>query len=103
MRLLKIVFVLGVAASIGATYFDTNAQRMARGLPPLPPIRRATPVAGMLFLSSRKSFDHIILEVAKRAGPSGSYNDCNTGSLRCCVSRFVFLFNEKFTPFKVTL
>lgn len=48
MNLLKIVFVLGAAAfTIGATYLDTNARRMARGLPPLPPVRRATPVAGM--------------------------------------------------------
>jgi len=46
---LNIFFVLTVAAcTISATNFDTNAQRMARGFPPLPPVRRATPVIGTL-------------------------------------------------------
>lgn len=46
---------------------ETNANRFARGLPPLPPSRRATPVAG-----------------ARRSGPSGISNSCNTGTLQCC-------------------
>jgi hypothetical protein len=57
---LNTVFVLAAAASaISATDLDTNAQRMARGLPPFPPVRRATPVAGMFLCSGQRIFFHV--------------------------------------------
>ncbi|KAF9045401.1 fungal hydrophobin-domain-containing protein [Panaeolus papilionaceus] len=46
---------------------ETNAQRMARGLPPLAPHRRATGV-----------------ETAKRSTSSGISYSCNTGPVQCC-------------------
>ncbi|KAG7095660.1 hypothetical protein E1B28_006379 [Marasmius oreades] len=48
---------------------ETNAQRMARGLPPLPPVRRATGT-----------------EVARRGTPSGSPGQCSTGPVQCCLT-----------------
>ncbi|EGO01149.1 hypothetical protein SERLA73DRAFT_179238 [Serpula lacrymans var. lacrymans S7.3] len=63
-------FVAAAATTAGATYTgETNANRMARGLPPLPPVRRATP-------ASR----------ARRSSPSGSPGggQCNTGPVQCC-------------------
>jgi len=63
-------FVAAAATTAGATYAgETNANRMARGLPPLPPVRRATP-------ASR----------ARRSSPSGSPGQCNTGPIQCCDS-----------------
>lgn len=35
-----------VVATVGAAPVETNAQRMARGLPPKAPARRATPAFG---------------------------------------------------------
>ncbi|THU88222.1 fungal hydrophobin [Dendrothele bispora CBS 962.96] len=46
---------------------ETNADRLARGLPPLPPVRRATP-----------AFE------AKRGAPSGTPGQCSTGGTYCC-------------------
>ncbi|KAG6861146.1 hypothetical protein C0995_003414 [Termitomyces sp. Mi166 len=57
-----------LAISVSALPGETNAQRMARGLPPLPPVRRATPV-----------------DVAKRATPSKTPT-CSSGSTLCCNS-----------------
>ncbi|KAF8888864.1 fungal hydrophobin-domain-containing protein [Infundibulicybe gibba] len=64
------------AATVGAVpAADTNAQRLARGLPLLPPVRRATPVGA-----------------ARRGSPSGTPGgtqgggQCNTGSMQCCNS-----------------
>ncbi|KAF8961856.1 fungal hydrophobin-domain-containing protein [Flammula alnicola] len=58
------------AATVSAKPTETNAHRMARGLGPLPPSRRApTGVAG-----------------ARRSSPSGISNSCNTGSVHCCNS-----------------
>ncbi|EJF64478.1 fungal hydrophobin [Dichomitus squalens LYAD-421 SS1] len=66
--------LVAAAASVQAT--ETNAQRLARGLSPLPPRnyhRRHAP--------SRT-------EVAKRATPSGTPSEgdgnCNTGPVQCC-------------------
>ncbi|TFK32263.1 fungal hydrophobin-domain-containing protein [Crucibulum laeve] len=60
-------FLAASAALVGAVPAETNADRLARGLPPLPPTRRApTPVG------------------AKRSTPSGSPNTCSTGPVQCC-------------------
>ncbi|KAJ3731549.1 hydrophobin [Lentinula guzmanii] len=63
-------FLFAVAAlSVSATPFrETNGERMARGLPPLPPQKRSgTPVYA-----------------AKRTGPSSSPGSCTTGPVQCC-------------------
>lgn len=41
-----IAIVTAAAALVGAVPFETNAERLARGLPPLPPARRASGVEG---------------------------------------------------------
>ncbi|KAG1802575.1 hydrophobin [Suillus variegatus] len=61
------VLALAVAATVVSA--ETNAERMVRGLPPMAPARRATPVEG-----------------AKRTTPSGGGGQCNTGSTQCCDS-----------------
>ncbi|KAI0663730.1 fungal hydrophobin-domain-containing protein [Cubamyces menziesii] len=60
-----------VAAAASVQAHETNAQRLARGLSPLPPRRMYTP--------SHAS-------EAKRATPSGSpgSGNCNTGPIQCC-------------------
>ncbi|KAF8909691.1 hydrophobin [Gymnopilus junonius] len=63
------VILAAVAGSVQAKPAETNAQRLARGLPPLPPVRRATGVSA-----------------ARRSSPSGISNSCNTGSVQCCNS-----------------
>ncbi|KAJ4490333.1 hydrophobin [Lentinula aciculospora] len=57
------------ATSVSATPFrETNGERLARGLPPLPPQKRSgTPVYA-----------------AKRTGPSSSPGKCSTGPVQCC-------------------
>ncbi|KAF5384258.1 hypothetical protein D9615_003437 [Tricholomella constricta] len=57
------------AASVGAVPAETNANRLARGLTPLPPVRRATPVGA-----------------ARRSSPSGTPYQCSTGPVQCCNS-----------------
>ncbi|KAG2347183.1 hydrophobin-1 precursor [Suillus weaverae] len=61
------VLVLAVAATVVSA--ETNAERLARGLPPMAPARRGTPVAR-----------------AKRTSPSGGSGQCSTGSIQCCES-----------------
>ena len=49
MKFTTVFAVLAGAAAVSARPgVETNAQRLARGLPPLPPVRRGTPVAGEL-------------------------------------------------------
>ena len=50
MKFTTVIAVLAGAAAVSAlpSTAETNAQRLARGLPPLPPARRGTPVAGEL-------------------------------------------------------
>ncbi|KDR76991.1 hypothetical protein GALMADRAFT_246172 [Galerina marginata CBS 339.88] len=68
MKFTTVVAVLAAAvASVESRPSETNADRLARGLPPLPPTRRATPIAG-----------------ARRSSPSGISNSCNTGPVQCC-------------------
>jgi hypothetical protein len=62
------VAVLAATAATVAAVPETNAQRLARGLPPNPPARRATPAG------------------ARRSTPSGTPSQCNTGPVQCCNS-----------------
>ena len=49
MKFTAVLAVLAGAAAVSASPgVETNAQRLARGLPPLPPARRGTPVVGEL-------------------------------------------------------
>ncbi|KDQ56644.1 hypothetical protein JAAARDRAFT_36124 [Jaapia argillacea MUCL 33604] len=60
--------------SVEAAALDTNAQRLARGLPPKTPSRRFTPSPA---------------HAAKRTQPSGTPSNsgsCNTGPMQCCNS-----------------
>ncbi|KAK7471913.1 hypothetical protein VKT23_000015 [Stygiomarasmius scandens] len=60
--------VYTIDAVIGAPQKGTNADRLARGLPPLPPIKRdPTPVSE-----------------AKRGVPSSTPGQCTTGVSLCC-------------------
>ncbi|KAG1873002.1 hydrophobin [Suillus subalutaceus] len=66
---MKFASVLALAVAATVVSAETNADRMARGLPPLAPARRGTPVAR-----------------AKRTAPSSGSGQCNTGSIQCCDS-----------------
>ncbi|EKM78318.1 hypothetical protein AGABI1DRAFT_114627 [Agaricus bisporus var. burnettii JB137-S8] len=62
-------FITLSAASVYAANYETNASRLARGLPPLPPTRRTSSWG------------------AKRAQPSGvpsNISGCNSGQVQCC-------------------
>ncbi|KAG6916348.1 hypothetical protein DXG01_007239 [Tephrocybe rancida] len=66
--LFAVVAAATVSVSAGAA---TNADRMARGLPPLPPVRRAPTAVG----------------AARRAAPSSTPGPtCSTGPVQCCNS-----------------
>ena len=46
MKFTAVVAILAAAASVSAkAMFETNASRLARGLPPKAPLRRSTPVS----------------------------------------------------------
>ncbi|OBZ72311.1 Hydrophobin-1 [Grifola frondosa] len=71
---MKLTFALTalVAAVISVEATSTNGERLARGLPPMPPRKR--------YLPSR-------MEHARRTSPSGSPpsgGSCNTGPIQCC-------------------
>ncbi|KAF9552107.1 fungal hydrophobin [Agrocybe pediades] len=68
MKFATVTAILAASAASVVAY-ETNAQRMARGLPPNAPVRRATPVAA-----------------ARRGQPSGISGSCNTGPVQCCNS-----------------
>lgn len=85
---LAFVFVF-VAASVSATPFrETNGERMARGLPPLPPQKRSgTPVYGAFWEGRFHVNPWPICRIAaKRTGPSSSPGQCTTGPVQCCNS-----------------
>ncbi|KAG2352352.1 hydrophobin [Suillus spraguei] len=63
---MKFASVLALAVAATVVSAETNAERLARGLPPLAPARRGTPVAR-----------------AKRSWPSGT-GQCSGGSIQCC-------------------
>ncbi len=47
MKFTSVIALVATAATlVGAVPFETNAERLARGLPPLPPARRASGVDG---------------------------------------------------------
>ena len=60
MKFSTAIVSLTAAAAVSAfPGVETNGQRLARGLPPLPPARRGTPVAGglnILLLLHRYSY-----------------------------------------------
>ncbi|KAF9078458.1 fungal hydrophobin-domain-containing protein [Rhodocollybia butyracea] len=63
-------FALAVATVSATPFRETNGERLARGLPPLPPQRRSgTPAYA-----------------AKRTSPSSAPGQCSTGTLQCCQS-----------------
>ncbi|KAJ3819346.1 fungal hydrophobin [Lentinula raphanica] len=68
--LFAILFAIAAMAVSATPFRETNGERMARGLPPLPPQKRSgTPVYA-----------------AKRTGPSSSPGSCSTGPVQCCDS-----------------
>ncbi|KAE9384396.1 fungal hydrophobin, partial [Gymnopus androsaceus JB14] len=68
--ILAVAFTVAVASVSASPFQETNGERLARGLTPLPPQKRSgTPSYG-----------------AKRSGPSSSPTSCSTGSLQCCNS-----------------
>jgi len=82
---MKFTSVLALAVAATVVSAETNADRLARGLPPLAPARRGTPVARKrtsLFSSKRSNSP----EGAKRTAPSSGSGQCNTGSTQCCDS-----------------
>jgi hypothetical protein len=53
MKLFSLFAILAASIlAVCATHLETNAARFARGLPPLPPHRRSTPVAGPSFYAA---------------------------------------------------
>ncbi|KAF9009575.1 hypothetical protein BDQ17DRAFT_1323123 [Cyathus striatus] len=64
-----LALILAAATAVSAIpTAETNADRLARGLPPMPPIKRATKV-----------------EAARRRAPSGVPDVCSSGTnLKCC-------------------
>ncbi|KAI6041465.1 hydrophobin-1 precursor [Pisolithus marmoratus] len=66
---MKFAAVVVLAAAAALVSAETNAQRMARGLPPKAPIRRHGSPA----------------DTAKRGKPSSTGgSQCNTGPIQCC-------------------
>ncbi|KAF4576233.1 hypothetical protein EYR40_000472 [Pleurotus pulmonarius] len=66
MKFTSVIAVIATAATfVGAVPFETNADRLARGLPPLPPARRASGVD------------------AAKPKPSPTPG-CSTGPVQCC-------------------
>ena len=47
MKFSTVFIALTAVATVSAARVDTNAYRMARGLPPNPPAQRSTPALGM--------------------------------------------------------
>ncbi|TFK61444.1 hypothetical protein BDN72DRAFT_459850 [Pluteus cervinus] len=64
-----LTFAIAAALSFSEVTAETNAERMRRGLPPLPPARRGTPV-----------------KAAKGSTPSlsPSSSSCSSGTVQCC-------------------
>ncbi|KAG9226669.1 hypothetical protein CCMSSC00406_0006106 [Pleurotus cornucopiae] len=66
MKFTSVFALVATAATLaGAVPFETNAERLARGLPPLPPARRASGVE------------------AAKPKPSPTPG-CSTGEVKCC-------------------
>ncbi|KAF8128616.1 hydrophobin [Boletus edulis] len=66
---MKFTAILAVIAAATVVSASTNAERLARGLPPNAPMKRASPV-----------------ERARRSYPSTKPYKCNGGSVHCCNS-----------------
>jgi hypothetical protein len=94
MKFTTAIAVLATAATVSAlSIADTNANRLARGLPPKAPAKRATPVTRTF------NFSPCLSELlnpsfcfggtgAKRGKPSGHPHSgqCSTGEQHCCES-----------------
>ncbi|OAX39299.1 fungal hydrophobin [Rhizopogon vinicolor AM-OR11-026] len=65
---MKFASVLALLAAATFASAETNGERLARGLPPLAPSRRGTPVA------------------RKNSSPSNTPGQCQTGAVQCCDS-----------------
>ncbi|EIW79624.1 fungal hydrophobin [Coniophora puteana RWD-64-598 SS2] len=65
---MKFTTAVAIAAAATVVAAETNAHRMARGLPPKAPIRRSKTAA------------------PKAQASGGSGGDCNTGPVQCCNS-----------------
>jgi hypothetical protein len=70
MKFSAVFIALTAVATVSAARVDTNAYRMARGLPPNPPTQRSTPVLGMRAKPVLMDFLTKSL-AAKRGTPSG--------------------------------
>ena len=88
MKFTTAIAVLAAAATVSATSItNTNAYRLARGLPPKPPAKRATPVSGAFnFSPCLCELLDSSFQVAKRWKPSGSPGQCSAGKQHCCES-----------------
>ncbi|KAG6380246.1 hydrophobin [Boletus reticuloceps] len=64
---MKFTAILAFIAAATVVSASTNAERLARGLPPNAPMKRASPV-----------------ERARRSYPSSQPHKCNGGSVHCC-------------------
>lgn len=71
MKLFSVFTILAAAiVTVCATHAETNAARFARGLPPLPPQRRSTPVDGLLYHASRiYCTDDFVIQLPGGANP----------------------------------
>ena len=98
MKFTTVLAVLASAVAVFAQPSETNAERFARGLPPLPPARRGTPVAGkfhptVALIIYSDGLTNMMYVAARRSQPSGGINNsCNTGPIQCCALNFSFLF-----------
>ena len=89
---MKVATLLAIAATAAVPILgapaETNADRLARGLPPLPPVRRATPIDGKSpfnFFICFAILTIIFIVGAKRSVPSGTPPPaCSTGPVQCC-------------------
>lgn len=95
MKFTTVLAVLAGATAVYAQPSETNGERLARGLPPLPPVRRATHVAGEFSSRTMALIIHSDRRdaAARRSKPSGTpdsgiHNSCNTGPVQCCASTF---------------
>jgi hypothetical protein len=89
MKFSTVFIALAGVATVSAARVDTNAYRMARGLPLNPPAQRSTPALGMRAKPSPMDFLTKSL-AAKRGTPSGvpqckpALQSCSVNS-ECCA------------------
>lgn len=87
--ILVTALIVAIMSASAMPYRETNGERFARGLPPLPPQRRSgTPAYGTsLFRIVCVFFLTRMFIAAKRTSPSGSPGGtCSTGPVQCCTT-----------------